>query len=81
MISTNATSNVGKVGLFILDGFGIGGLHYANNFNKRILDSDIAIGHICPKYALENLDKEMILQGMSKTVPKADFVLLDWVLP
>ncbi|MBS3097393.1 D-tyrosyl-tRNA(Tyr) deacylase [Candidatus Woesearchaeota archaeon] len=58
--------------------FGIGGPHYASTFNRRILETDIAIGHICPKYQLENLDKEMVLQAVEKTVPKVDFVLLDW---
>jgi len=58
--------------------FGIGGLHYPGVFNRRMLETDIAIGHICPKYALESLDKEMILQAISKTVPKAEFVILDW---
>jgi len=58
--------------------FGIGGLHYPGTFNRRMLETDIAIGHICPKYALGNLDEEMILQAISKTVPKPDFVLLDW---
>jgi D-aminoacyl-tRNA deacylase len=58
--------------------FGIGGLHYANTFNRRMIATDIAIGHICPKYMLEKLDKEMILQAISKTKEKVDFVLLDW---
>ncbi len=58
--------------------FGIGGPHYANTFNKRILETDIAIGHIYPKYMLEKLDKELIQQAMKKTIPKPDFVLLDW---
>lgn len=58
--------------------FGIGGLHYALSFNKRLVDTDIAIGHICPKYQLENLDKEMIIQAIDKTFEKVDFILLDW---
>jgi len=58
--------------------FGIGGPHYANTFNKKILETNIAIGHICPKYMLEKLDKELILQAMEKTIPRTDFVLLDW---
>lgn len=58
--------------------FAIGGPHYASTFNKRILETDIAIGHICPKYMLEKLDGEMILQAMEKTIPKPDFILLDW---
>ena len=58
--------------------FGIGGPHYAKTFNRRILETDISIGHICPKYMLENLNKEMILQAIEKTKEKVDFILLDW---
>tara|TARA_Y100000310_G_scaffold334473_2_gene414349 strand:+ start:33 stop:818 length:786 start_codon:yes stop_codon:yes gene_type:complete len=58
--------------------FGIGGLHYGRSFGRRVLEKDIAIGHICPKYQFENLDKEMILEGIKRTHEKVDFVLLDW---
>ena len=57
---------------------GIGGLHHTPNFKKLILNSDIAIGHVCPKYMLEHLDKEMIEQAIERTVPKAELVILDW---
>jgi len=57
---------------------GIGGTHYCANFNRIQLESDIAIGHICPKYNLHHLDKEMLLQAINKTEPKATLVLLDW---
>ena len=58
--------------------FGIGGPHYANTFNRRVLEKDIAVGHICPKHMLGMLDKRMILQAIEKTIPKPDFILLDW---
>ncbi|MDP7180468.1 MAG: D-aminoacyl-tRNA deacylase [Candidatus Woesearchaeota archaeon] len=58
--------------------FGVGGLHYGKTFGRRVLEKDIAIGHICPKYQFENLDKEMILEGINRTHEKVDFVLLDW---
>ena len=58
--------------------FGIGGPHYCNNFNKVLERTDIALGHVCPKYMLEYLDEEMIEQAISKTKEKVDFVLLDW---
>ncbi len=57
-------------------GFGIGGLHYCNNFLKVLERTDIALGHICPKYMLESLDEDMIRQAMEKS--GASFVLLDW---
>lgn len=58
--------------------FAIGGTHYCMNFNRKVLDKNIAIGHVCPKHALEFLDKEMIKQAIEKTKDKVDFVLLDW---
>ncbi len=57
---------------------GIGGPHYCSNFNKAVLKTDIALSHICPKYALQNLDEELINQAIKKTCEKIDFVLLDW---
>lgn len=57
---------------------GLGGTHYCDNFNKVLLRTDIAISHICPKYALQDLDKEMLKQAIEKTKEKVDFVVLDW---
>jgi len=58
--------------------FGVGGPHYCNNFNKILERTDIAVGHVCPKYALESLDEIMIKQGVEKSQEKVDFILLDW---
>ena len=55
---------------------GIGGTHYCSNFNKIELNTDIAFAHICPKYQLERLDKEVLRQAIEKS--KASFCLLDW---
>jgi D-aminoacyl-tRNA deacylase len=57
--------------------FGIGGPHYCNTFNKLSLNTDIAFSFICPKYALEYLDEDMIKQAAQKSV-KLDFAVLDW---
>ena len=57
---------------------GIGGSHYCSNFNKSLLRTDIALSHICPKYALQDLDEELINQAIEKTYEKIDFILLDW---
>jgi len=46
--------------------FGIGGLHHCPNFTKVMEKSDLAFGHVCPKYMLEYLDKEMILQAIER---------------
>jgi D-aminoacyl-tRNA deacylase len=57
---------------------GIGGTHYCCNFNKIMLNTDIAYSFICPKYSLENLDEDIINQIISKTKEKIDFFILDW---
>ena len=65
--------NFNEKGVFI-----IGGSHYNHVGNKVMLKSDFAVGHICAKYNLENLDESLIRQAMKKTIPEAKFVLLDW---
>jgi D-aminoacyl-tRNA deacylase len=57
---------------------GVGGTHYCSSFMKVNDSSAIAVGHICPKHMLPNLDKEMILQALDRTVPKVELVILDW---
>ena len=57
---------------------GIGGLHHTPNFKKIQINTDIAVGHICPKYALDSLNKEMLLQAIEKTIPKPQLIILDW---
>ena len=58
--------------------FGIGGTHYCNNFFKIMIKTNVALGHICPKYILEKLDDNLIKEAIESSVPKADFALLDW---
>jgi D-aminoacyl-tRNA deacylase len=56
---------------------GIGGPHYCPNFNKLQLDSNIALSHVIPEYALPLTD-EMIKEAVSKTAEEVDFALIDW---
>ncbi len=57
---------------------GFGGLHYCSNFNKIELNSKTALSHICPKYNIKFLDKELIKKMIAATHEKVDFALLDW---
>ncbi|MEA3430859.1 MAG: D-aminoacyl-tRNA deacylase [Nanoarchaeota archaeon] len=57
---------------------GVGGLHTTPNFKKVIFDSDVAIGHACPKYMINSFDSDMLKQAIEKTVPKATLIVLDW---
>ncbi len=57
---------------------GIGGLHHGPNFVKYSLRNNVAISHICPKYALEFLNKNMFNQTIQKTMETVNYVLIDW---
>ncbi|MEW6329118.1 MAG: D-aminoacyl-tRNA deacylase [Candidatus Micrarchaeota archaeon] len=58
--------------------FGVGGTHYAPAFTKIILESELALGHILPKYQIDNVDMETFKHGIEKSEGRAGFVLLDW---
>jgi D-aminoacyl-tRNA deacylase len=55
----------------------IGGPHYCPNFNKIQLNSQYAISHIIPEYALP-LEESMLDEAINKTQEKIDSVLIDW---
>lgn len=55
---------------------GIGGTHYAPRHTSVMLESSIAIGHIIPSYAIDEIDKDVFAQAVEKS--KASFGFLDW---
>jgi D-aminoacyl-tRNA deacylase len=57
---------------------GIGGPHYSEKFTRITLESEIAFGHIIPKYAVPYVDLEILRQCVEKTQEKVEFVVLDW---
>ena len=59
--------------------FGVGGGHYAPLFSKIELNPDSpAMGHMLPKYRVDEVEYETFLQGITKTVEKTECVLIDW---
>ncbi|MBS7653516.1 hypothetical protein KEJ43_00375 [Candidatus Bathyarchaeota archaeon] len=57
---------------------GIGGQHYNEKFTRIALTSNVAFGHMIPKYALPNFDEYMLRQCVIKTVERIEKVLFDW---
>ena len=57
---------------------GIGGPHYNKKFTKLALSNKRAFGHIIPKYALSEVDSEIIRQCFKRTLEPVDSVVLDW---
>jgi D-aminoacyl-tRNA deacylase len=56
----------------------LGGGHYCPDFTKLVLRTNYALGHICPQYALQNFDAEMLERALAATIPKPEAVILDW---
>jgi len=57
---------------------GIGGPHYNARFTKIALNTQTAFGHIIPKYALPQVDAEIIKQCVERTVENVNSAILDW---
>ncbi|MBD3202983.1 D-tyrosyl-tRNA(Tyr) deacylase [Candidatus Woesearchaeota archaeon] len=57
---------------------GFGGNHYCANFNKIMLETEYAVGHICAKYNFKNLNKDLVDQMLKRSYSKNPEILLDW---
>jgi D-tyrosyl-tRNA(Tyr) deacylase len=59
---------------------GFGGTHYAPKFTPKIVDGEMAFGHIISGYALERygLDGGRLMQAMNKNSEKIEGALVDW---
>ena len=57
---------------------GIGGPHYNNKFTRMALKNDLAFGHMIPKYALPNIDLEILKQCVERTLERVELAVLDW---
>ena len=55
----------------------LGGGHYSEKFTKILINSEYAIGHICPKYAIHNLDENMLKQMIARSAEKTEYALID----
>jgi len=57
---------------------GIGGTHYNEKFTTLSLTGTTSFGHMIPKYALSNIDTDMIKQCIKQTSETVHLALLDW---
>jgi len=56
---------------------GIGGGHYAQKETATALETDLAFGHILPKYA-QPVNEEMLLKAIERTSGGVDVIYTDW---
>lgn len=57
---------------------GIGGPHYNGKFTRIALEKPIAFGHIIPKYAVHQLNTEVIQHCVERTEETVKAIFLDW---
>jgi D-aminoacyl-tRNA deacylase len=55
---------------------GLGGPHYAPRHTQVMLETDVCIGHILPKYA--TIDEELVKNAIARTAGGAELLALDW---
>jgi D-aminoacyl-tRNA deacylase len=57
---------------------GFGGTHYASKFNRLVLEKDYNMGHMAPKYAVDNLTVDVVKQMISRTAGNVTCAIIDW---
>jgi D-aminoacyl-tRNA deacylase len=57
---------------------GIGGPHYNSKFTRMALESEMAFGHMIPKYAVSSLDSMTLGQCVERTLERVEYAVLDW---
>ena len=57
---------------------GFGGTHYASKFNKLVLEKDITMGHMAPKYALNEITHDVVSQMLKRSAQKITQAIIDW---
>lgn len=57
---------------------GFGGTHYASKFNKLVLEKGYKIGHMAPKYAINNLTSDVLNQMITRSTNPIVSAIIDW---
>ncbi len=57
---------------------GFGGTHYASKFNKLVLEKGYKIGHIAPKYSINELNLDIVKQMVARTTGVVKKAIVDW---
>ncbi|MDV3278069.1 MAG: hypothetical protein LYZ69_06340 [Nitrososphaerales archaeon] len=57
---------------------GFGGTHYPEKFSSFLVEGDMALSYVVPKYALGNIDEKMMGEMFQKTNSPVRYAALDW---
>jgi len=59
-------------------GIGFGGTHYPEKFTRLLIDDEVALAAIAPRYALQGIDEMVFGQMLQKSTRTVKYVVLDW---
>lgn len=59
-------------------GIGFGGTHYSEKFTRFLVESEIALGAVAPKHALQFIDEHILSLMAEKSSQKVEYAVLDW---
>ncbi|AEC51723.1 hypothetical protein PNA2_0807 [Pyrococcus sp. NA2] len=85
-VNEKAGEIIAETIMYVLDNYGkqkfkpalgIGGGHYAPKQTKVALESDLAFGHILPKYA-QPVSREIILKAIERFHENVEVIYVDW---
>ncbi|MBS7657829.1 MAG: D-aminoacyl-tRNA deacylase [Candidatus Bathyarchaeia archaeon] len=57
---------------------GFGGGHYARKHTKIVLESNLAVGHILPKFFFEEFNLRIVRKTFERTIKPCQKALIDW---
>ncbi len=57
---------------------GFGGSHYARKFNSAVLSGEYRVGHMAPKYMLNDIPTSVVEQMVLRSHEKVKGALIDW---
>ena len=59
-------------------GIGLGGTHYPEKFTKLLIEDELALASIAPRYSLELIDAMVFGQMLQKSTKSVKYAVLDW---
>jgi len=57
---------------------GFGGPHYVPNFTEIERKTRIAMSHIAPKYVIDDIDKQIVSQAITRSETDTKLAIIDW---
>ncbi len=74
----NALDCVFKADMGDVAAIGIGGPHYAPKITKFVLEENIPVGHIIPKYVTSHIGDYELNMAIEKTFEDVKYAVIDW---